>query len=311
MARLLRFAIAAVASTAILLLLTLGAYRLHLWMGDHLSIRDGTLHTLEFFPVVVGLVAAIWPLPRLSRSSFAAGMTGAIVGFVYGYCVTRAELAMFLGRWLWRYLGPMSFDWEIDVAVSVCAVVPGACAVLLAVTARSRRIIAAVVTLVLAALLVTAPAFDVITHNQELTVAVVIPYTASGAKEPRVSSFARSTPIDVDSMTKHVQDLLQNEGITGHYQVCHLWRSGRGKQALAVIVFNAPVIGKAELRQPRGSEVIYLQQQDRWKQIPPQIPTLSRVLRVDPAISEDEFGFLHAYGVGGFGTVLPIFKVNN
>jgi hypothetical protein len=172
MGRLLRFAIAAVASTAVLLLLTLGAYKLHLWMGDHLSICDGTLRTLAFLPVVVGLVASIWPLPRLSRSPFAAGVTGAIIGFAYGYCVTRVDLAMFLGHWSWRYLGAISMDREIDLAVSVCAIVPATCAMLLAVAARSRRVIATVVTLVLAALLVPAPAFDLITHNQELTVAV-------------------------------------------------------------------------------------------------------------------------------------------
>jgi hypothetical protein len=308
MARLLRFAIAAASSAATLLLLTLGAYKLHLWMGDHLSICDGTLRTLAFLPVVVGLVASIWPLPRLSRSPFAAGVTGAIIGFAYGYCVTRVELAMFLGHWRWRYLGPISMGWEIDLAVSVCSVVPGTCAMVLAVTTRSRSVIATVVTLVLTALLVPAPAFDLITHNQELTVAVVIPYTAGGGNEPRVSSYVRSTPVDVGSVTKHVQDLLQDEGVRGNYRVSILWRAGHGKQALAVIVFNQPVVSRVELQQPRGSDLIYLQQPDGWKKIPPRCPTLNRLLSVDPPLSEDEFGFLHTSDVGGFGTIFPISK---
>lgn len=308
MARLLRFAIAAAASAAILLLLTLGAYKLHIWMGDHLSICHGTLRMLAFLPIIVGLVASIWPLPHLSRSPLVAGVTGAVIGFAYGYCVTRVDLAMFLGHWRWRYLGPISMDWEIDLAVSVCAAVPGTCAMLLAVTARSRRVIATVVTLILTALLVPAPAFDFITHNQELTVAVVIPYSAGGGNGPRVSSNYRSTPVDIASVTSHVLGLLRDEGIAGHYRVSILWRDGRGKQALAIIVFKQPVMCRVELRQPRGSEVIYLQQPDGWKKIPSQVPTVNRLLRVDPPLSEDEFGFLHVIGVGGFGTIFPIRK---
>ena len=311
MARLLRFAIAAAASAAILLLLTFGAYQLHLWVGDHASVRDFTLRTLEFLPVVVGLVASIWPLPRLSRSPFAAGLIGAIIGFVYGYGVTRMEIALFEGRWRWEYLGPYYSDWEIELAVSVCAVVAGTCAMLLAVTARSRRVIAAVVSLISAALLVPAPAFDFIAHNQELTIAVLIPYTAGGANEPAVDSDTPSHPVDVGSVTKHIQGLLRDQGITGHYQVSHLWRGGHGKQALAVIVFNQPVISWAELQQPFNSELIYLQQANGWRKIPPQVPTLSRVLMVGPALREDEFGFLHIHDVGGFGPIWPILKTND
>jgi hypothetical protein len=309
MARLLRFAIAAAASAAILLLLTLGAYKLHLWMGDHLNIRDGTLRVLAYFPIIVGLIAGMWPSPRLSRSPFVAGLIGALIGFVYGYCAPRAYLVMFLREdWRWRVLGPMSFDWEIDIAALVCAIVPATCAMLLAVTARSRHVIATVVTLVLAALLVPAPLFDLITHNQELTVAVVIPYTAGGGNEPRVSSHGRSTPVDIGSVTKHVQDLLRDEGVRGNYRVSILWRAGHGKQALAVIVFNQPVVSRVELQQPRGSDLIYLQQPDGWKKIPPQCPTLNRLLSVDPPLSEDDFGFLHTSDVGGYGTIFPISK---
>ncbi len=61
MARLSRFAIAAVSSTAIILLLTLGTYSLHLWIGGHLSVRGGTLRYFLYLPVVLGLLAALWP----------------------------------------------------------------------------------------------------------------------------------------------------------------------------------------------------------------------------------------------------------
>jgi hypothetical protein len=266
---------------------------------------------LAFFPIVVGLVAGMWPARRLSRSPFVAGVTGALIGLAYGYCVPRVDLAMFLRQWHWRFLGPISIDWEIDLAVLLCAVVPGTCALLLSVTARSRRVIAIVVILILTALLLPAPTFDLITHNQELTVAVVIPYTADGGSTPFVHSNAYSTPVDVGSVTNHVQVLLRDNGITGHYRVSILWRGGHGKQALAVIVFNQPVVSRVELQQPRGSDVIYLQQPDGWKKIPPQLSTLSRVLSVHPPISEDTFGILHVNEVGGSGTVLQIWKTND
>jgi len=144
-----------------------------------------------------------------------------------------------------------------------------------------------------------------------LTVAVVIPYCAGGGNGPRATSNPCSTPVDVASVTSHVLGLLRDEGIAGHYQVSNLWRDGHGKQALAIMVFNQPVVCRVELQQPRGSDVIYLQQPDGWKKIPSQVPTVDRPLRVDPPLSEDEFGFLHVIGVGGFGTIFVIHKTTD
>jgi hypothetical protein len=303
MARPLRFAIAAAASTAILLLLTLGAYKLHLWAGGRISNLDGTLRLLMFLPIILGFAAGLWPS---RRSPFAAGVTGAVIGLACGYCWPRVHFAMSIGHWRWQYLGIM--NWGYDLALLVCAVVPGTCAMLLAVTARSRRVIATVVTLILTALLVPAPASDLISHNRELTVAVVIPCNDDATSEPRVTADVYATPVDVGIVIKQVLGLLRNEGITGRYRVSDLYRAGHGKKALAVIVLNQPVATKVDLQEPRGGEVIYLQQPDGWKRIPPQLPTLSLPLTIEPPVSEKALAGLMVTEVGGFRAGLEIWK---
>jgi len=69
----------------------------------------------------------------------------------------------------------------------------GGYAISLSITARSRLIIATVVILLLAALLVPAPTFDLINHNQELTVAVMIPPSGDTTIEPFVKADDYST----------------------------------------------------------------------------------------------------------------------
>ena len=84
MARLLRFTMAAAAAAAIVLLLTFGTYSLHLWVGGHLSVRDFVLRSFVLFPVLVGLVAGMWPSSRGNYPPLVAGATGAVIGLVYG-----------------------------------------------------------------------------------------------------------------------------------------------------------------------------------------------------------------------------------
>jgi len=297
MARLFRFAISVATSTAIILLLTLGAYALHLWVGGLQWHRDLVLRELVLFPIVVGVVAGIWPSTRLRCTPFVAGATGAVVGLVYGYCVDRvvfARLFLSMGYWEWRVFGPIG--WEIDLEVLVCAVVAGICAILLSITARSRLIIATAVILVLTALFVPAPTSDLINHNQELTVAVVIP--ADATNEPDVRGDLYSSPLDVGSVTNRVLGLLRDNGIRGQYRVAILYRFGRGKQALAVIVLTRPVLSNVQLHQPRGSDVIYVQESEGWKQIPPHVPTLDRSLTLEPLDLKDALGHLVVEGIG-------------
>jgi hypothetical protein len=305
MAPLLRFAIAAATSTAIILLLTFGTYSLHLWAGGHLSVRDFILRSFVLFPIVIGLVAGMWTSPRGSCPPPVAGATGAVIGLAYGYFAPRVVFSYGMGHWV----GFGRIDRQIDLAALLCAVVAGTCAMLLSITARSRLVIVTAVILVLTAVLLPAPTFDLINHNQELTVAFVVPYSAGAVtNKPYVVADVYSTPVDVDTVTNRVLGLLRDQGITDQYRVSDLCRDGHGKQVLAVVVVNQPIVSKVQLQEPHGGDVIYLQQPDSWKKIPPQLPTLSRSITLEPPIAEDAIAGLTINGVGGWSTGFEIWK---
>jgi hypothetical protein len=311
MARLLRFIIAAVTSAAVILLLTFGTYALHLWVGGQLSVRDFILRSFVLLPIILGFVAALWPSPNLNRSPLAAGATGAAVGLVYGYMAPR----VLYGVNLWRIFGHLprlvSIEWGIDVAALMCAAVAGTCAMLLSMTTRSRVVVAAVLILVLCAVLLPGPAVDHINHNQELTVAVVIPYSAGMVPKANAIADVYSTPLDVGTVTERVLALLRNQGIAGQYRVSDLYRDGHGKQILAVVVINSPIVSEVQLQQPRGGDVIYFQQPDGWRKIPPQRPTLNRFLTIEPPITQDAIAELRINRAGGFSTGIEIWKTSN
>lgn len=317
MARLLRFTVAAATATAVILLLTFGTWKLHLWIGGYLHVRELILRSFLFLPIAFGLVAGLCPSPKLHRSPLVAGMAGAAVGLVYGYLAPRvAEGVHFwrvFGHWpplgfgRMGWLGIGSGGWDVEVAALVCGVAAGACAMLLSITARNRLAILAAVLLVLIVVLVPAPAYDLITHNQELTVAVMTPYNAAATtKEPDVTADVYSTPVDVASVTNQVLGLLRADGIRDQYLMSSLYRGGHGKQVLAVIVLNQRVVSSVQLQQPRGGDVIYLQQANGWKKVPPQLPTLERSLSLEPPVVEGAFAGLMVHQVG-LSTGLEIF----
>jgi len=137
---------------------------------------------------------------------------------------------------------------------------------------------------------------------------VVIPFSPDATNEPDATADVYSTPVEAGSLTHRVLGWLREEGITGQYRVYDLSRSGHGKQVLAVIVFNQPVVSKVELQQPRGGDVIYLQQPDGWKKIPPHVPTLGRSLTLEPPIAKGSLGGLSIDEVGGRGMSFEIWK---
>jgi hypothetical protein len=289
MARFLRFAYGATSSAVIILLLTLGTFSLYPWVRVYRYDPESILQLFALFPVIVALVAQVWPSPHRGCPPFAAGAAGVVIGLVYGYAAPRVVFARWLlsmgGYWDWRILGPNL--WEIDLTVLVFAIVAGSCALLLSITARSRPVIATVAILILISVLVPVPTFDLINHNQELTVAVAIPYATSAASEPDETANVDPTAVESSRLTHHVLGLLRNEGITGQYRVSEQDRFGHGRQVLVVIVLNQPVVNKVQLPQPRGGDVIYLQQPDGWKKIPPHVPTLGRSLTLEPPDEKD------------------------
>jgi hypothetical protein len=104
---------------------------------------------------------------------------------------------------------------------------------------------------------------------------------------------------------------LRNARITGTYHVCDLYREGHGKQVLAIIVLNQPVVSKVQLQEPRGGDVIYLQQPDGWKKVPSQLPTLDRSISLEPPIVENAIAILTITGAGGWSSGFQVWKTNH
>jgi hypothetical protein len=318
MARLLRFAIAAGTSTAIILLLTYGVVSVHLWPDGPPTGLGYFAGGFVFLPVIVGFVAGAWLAPRQDRSVAAVGTTGAVIGLAYGYLMPRVGLLLsFYEFRYWRNLVPLSL---IDIQGLVCGVVAATCALLLSVTVRSRFVFAAVAGLIFAGIFLPSPMYDLIGQNEELTVVVVAPdgtgtanppsriAEGSGPTVPDVTSNIWSTPVDASAISNHVLSLLRNEGIAGQYKVTVIWRGGHGKQALAALVFNQTVVSEVKLPEPRGGEVIYLQRPDGWKKIPPQHPTLRRSIEVKLPPDDWALGALRIWGAGGRGISFAIVK---
>lgn len=72
-------------------------------------------------------------------------------------------------------------------------------------------------------------------------------------------------------------------------------------QVLAIIVIGGPVTEPADLPEPHGTDVIYLQEPGGWKRIPSQVPTLDRGIYIYPdqdGRSCHQIDFTDASGVG-------------
>jgi hypothetical protein len=155
------------------------------------------------------------------------------------------------------------------------------------------------------------PTYDIINHNQELTVAVAIQYSPDATNEHDAIAYGYSTPVGDSRLTNRVLGWLRHEGITGQYRVSELDRFGHGKEVLVVIVLNQPVISKVEFQQPRGGDVIFLQQPDGWKMIPPHVPTLGRSLTLEPPHDKDWLAGFSIDEVGGLRVSSAIWKTSN
>jgi hypothetical protein len=183
---------------------------------------------------------------------------------------------------------------------------------LLSISSRRRYVLVSVAILLIAAVLVPGPVFDIVTHNQELTLAIVVPRdsAAPGAK-PDVIADIYATPMDVGAETGHALQSLRDAGMTDSYQVKELFRQGHGKRVLVVIAITQPVFGKVELYEPSGANLIYVQGPDGWKKIPSQVHTLDRSVAVEPPLGENAIALLRVTEANGLTTGFEVWKASN
>jgi hypothetical protein len=259
MVRISRFAIAALVVFAVSSFLLYSTYALHLLPGGPLTRRYVFCSSL-LLPIFLGALAAVIPAPTMKRGILSATAVGAGFGLLYIYFATRVLFWMEFKNWgsFGRsiFLHPMGGD--LDLEALAIAATAGACGMLLAITSRSRSAILMAVGLMTIAAVVPGTAYNFICHNQELTLAIVTPQTTQAARPPEVTQRIDVQRIDVGPMTNRVLRSIFQAGITGNYQVVHLYRQGHGKKVLLVAVINGPVASEVKLYEPDGADLIYL-----------------------------------------------------
>lgn len=205
-------------------------------------------------------------------------MTGAAIGFAYCYLATRITFWFAFRRWGGFghsvFLYPIS--WDLDIEALACGIVIGACGMLMAISPRRFTVLFAVLMLVLIGIFAPTLVFNLVTQNQELTVAVAVPHDTSATSQalPEVKEMLQVRHIDVGSVTHRVEQSLRDAGIEGHYEVVDLYRQGQGKPVLVIVVIREPVAQRTDLPEPRGVDAIYVQETSKWRTIPPQVPAL-------------------------------------
>jgi hypothetical protein len=310
MARLSRFAVAAIAAIAVGLVLTYGTYAIRLLAGGPLT-RRYIIWSSFLLPIFLGLFAAVWPAPKLKRSALAAGSAGAAIGLAYIYVATRLLFWVVFKRWGGFghsiFFSPMTTNWDLDLEAFTFAIASGACAMLLAITARSRRVLLAAASIVVITGIVPGSAYNLITHNQEFTIAVVTPQGAAAPSLPDVRERVDIRRIDVANVTSQVLRSLGEAGVSGKYQVTELYRQGHGKRVLGIVVISGPVASSVKLPEPSGADVIYVQGPDGWRTIPSQVQTLDRYIEISPpSPGDNDLGSVRTQDVGGMGTIFEL-----
>ncbi|MGC1686308.1 MAG: hypothetical protein WA734_11865 [Candidatus Acidiferrales bacterium] len=293
--RLGRFALAGVCGLAVAGVILFTPYAIGLRLGGNM---DNVWHLLKLtvpLVLVLACVAAVWHERNGERrglgSSFSLVTLGLALGCTYWYLV------------MWTVgLGLLN----LAVQALACWVATAVGALLLALGRRSYGVLASTALICALGIALPEPTFDVLAHNQLLTVAIVVPgRLASATTQPKEIGFDSQS--QADKSASLVLQTIQAAGLQGDYRIVYLSQEGRGKQSLAILIFDAPITGRTLLPEPDAAEVIYVQQPQGWTKIPTQAPVLDRNMEVWGASDDRDslayFGIPDARGVSLMGRV--------
>jgi hypothetical protein len=265
--RLLRFALAGVCGLAIAGMILAIARATGLWLGRN---TDNIWYLLKLtvpFALLLGVVAAAWPEPSAKRSgtsSFVLAALGVVLGCAYWYFVARVVGMVFLG---------------LAIEALACWVAQAVATLLLVLSRRSYGVFASAFFICALGVVLPSPAFNMLGHNQTMTVAIVVPEElATISANPKELGFDSDS--EVAESASRVLESIRGAGLGGNYRIVHLSRYGKGKQSLAILVLNARMTGRMLLAEPDATDVIYVQQPEGWTKIPAQAPTLRRNIEI-------------------------------
>jgi hypothetical protein len=253
------------------------------------------LGQLVQFAPFVGIAAAAYPRRWLSghHNALIVAVVGAAVGCLC-YYVLQERIA-----WLIHHAATNTRYalWEVtpvfEFQIASCWIATGALAMLVTLTRRTPRVLVSVAVICVLAVVLPSPIFNFARHNQELTVAFVVPANPGTivAKPPRIgySGGGCLNNAGTDAVEAHVLDAVRKAGLPGPYRVAGVARCGTGKKALQIIVLNPPVPADTQLPQPDGTELIYVSGPDGWHTIPAQARTLGRNVEIHGPKSGDRW----------------------
>jgi hypothetical protein len=294
--RLGRFALAGVCELAIAGMILFISYAIGFRLSGNM---DNVWHLLRFtvpLALLVACVAAVWPgrngeHKRLD-STFTLVPLGVAVGLAY-WCLVLRTVGLGLPT--------------LAIQALACWVAGSVAAFLLALTKRrSYGVLLSAALICALGIALPLPIFDLLAHNQLLTVAIVVPERlASITMQPKEIGFDSQT--QADKSARQVLQTIQAAGLSGNYRIVHLSLQGGGKQSLAILILDAPITGRTLLPEPDAAEVIYVQQPLGWTKIPAQAPILHRNMEIWGASGDRDslayFGIPDATGISLMGRV--------
>ena len=247
---------------------------------------------------ITGILAAA--LSKRRPPTWALILIAIISAAMFSYFVPRLSFHHYTGAWRWRGL-----ELGFEIQTTLCWIAATVSGLLIAFARRVPAIIATV-ALSTIAVAIPAPAYRFLMHDQELTVAFVLPGPSlPNGPSPRILNGSDNT-INTAQLISDVRALLKRSGINDdYYHLTFASRAGRGKTALQVIVVNQPVTKSVKLPEPKATEVVYIQQGDAWERIPPDAPVLDRALRLSRHNEHTDFWIPDARGVSLGGRIEP------
>jgi hypothetical protein len=269
-----RFGLFALVGFSASSLIALGSYSLGLWLGRNSDNLEGLIHASIPFALIVGVAAVVQPRRKVEQrgTPIIAVLVGVVLGFAYTFIVARYALVI-----------------PAFIVLMLSCWVPGGISAM-AVAARTKQpsVVVGVTGLCLAAIFLTEPTFNLVTHNRQLTVALITPSEVSTVQlEAQPETLGFNGDDEIQAAKRDVLERVRNSGHTEAFRVLSITRAGKGRKSLAVIIIRAPIAKEVVLPEPDGSTVVYTQQSDTWEKNPTNAPVLHRGVTMRPCGTAD------------------------